>query len=220
MNNTQEQITTEQNVEGQELAQEQVQEQAAPQLTAEEALRINMANNYLKHCINSRVLECQESGANPVLVGSADALVVLISQVLNMSQGDPKVLQQQVGAVMQALNTISIGSDSLSVIMARQMIGQAADQGQAFSLIGHLQDVAQQHMANASMNEMAQLVASMQAPVQPANSPMAPFPAGAEEVPAVNAVDEPKKGEEEEAEPAEPAEVEAEESKKEVETAE
>ncbi|WP_270820466.1 hypothetical protein [Aeromonas sp. Y311-2] len=215
MNNTQEQSNiTEQKVEG----QEQVQEQAAPQLTAEEALRINMANNYLKHCINSRVLECQESGANPVLVGSADALVVLISQVLNMSQGDPQVLQQQVGAVMQALNSLSIGNDSLSVIMARQMIGQAADQGQAFSLIGHLQDVAQQHMANATMNEMAQLVASMQAEAkQPANSPMAPFPADAESVPEVNAVDEPKKATEEE---AEPAEVEAEEPKKEVETAE
>ncbi|WP_270818397.1 hypothetical protein [Aeromonas sp. Y318-3] len=217
MNNTQEQSNiTEQKVEG----QEQVQEQAAPQLTAEEILRINMANNYFKHCVNSRVVECKETGANPLHIGSVDSLVVLLGQVLNVSEGDPHVLQQQVGAVMQALNTISIGSDSLSVIMARQMIGQAADQGQAFSLIGHLQDVAQQHMANASMNEMAQLVASMQAPVQPANSPMAPFPAGAEEVPAVNAVDEPKKGEEEEAEPAEPAEVEAEEPKKEVETAE
>lgn len=218
MNNTQEQSNiTEQKVEG----QEQVQEQAAPQLTAEEILRINMANNYFKHCVNSRVVECKETGANPLHIGSVDSLVVLLGQVLNVSEGDPRVLQQQVGAVMQALNTISIGSDSLSVIMARQMIGQAADQGQAFSLIGHLQDVAQQHMANASMNEMAQMVASMQAPVQPANSPMAPFPAGAEEVPAVNAVDEPKNGEEEEAEPAEvEANVEAEEPKKEVETAE
>lgn len=214
MSNTQEQSnTTEQKVEG----QEQVQEQAAPQLTAEEVLRINMANNYLKHCINSRVVECQETGSNPLQVGSIDALVVLIGQVLSVSEGDPKVLQQQVGTVMQAISTISIGNDSLSVIMARQMIGQAAEQGQAFSLIGHLQDVANQHMAHASMNELTQLVASMQAPVQPANSPMAPFPAGAEEVPAVNAVDEPKKGAEEE---AEPAEVEAEEPKKEVETAE
>lgn len=215
MSNTQEQSnTTEQKVEGQE------QEQAAPQLTAEEVLRINMANNYLKHCINSRVVECQETGSNPLQVGSIDALVVLIGQVLSVSEGDPKVLQQQVGTVMQAISTISIGNDSLSVIMARQMIGQAAEQGQAFSLIGHLQDVANQHMAHASMNELTQLVASM-APVQPANSPMAPFPAGAEEVPAVNTVDEPKRGEEVQAAvEAELAALAAEESQKEVETAE
>lgn len=214
MNNTQEQSNiTEQKIEG----QEQVQEQAAPQLTAEEALRINMANNYLKHCVNSRVVECQETGANPLQIGSVDALVVLLGQVLNVGEGDPQVLQQQVGTVLQALNTISIGNDSLSVIMARQMIGQAAEQGQAFSLIGHLQDVAQQHMVDASMNEVAQLVASMQAQAaQPANSPMAPFPADAEAVPAVNAVDEPKQGAEEE---AEPAEVAAEEPQKEVEAA-
>lgn len=213
MNNTQEQSNiTEQKVEG----QEQVQEQAAPQLTAEEALRINMANNYFKHCVNSRVVECKETGANPLHIGSVDALVVLLGQVLNVGEGDQQVLQQQVGAVMQALNTISIGNDSLSVIMARQMIGQAADQGQAFSLIGHLQDVAQQHMANASMNEMAQLVASMQAEAkQPANSPMAPFPADAESVPAVNTTDEPKQDKEEEAELAA-----ADELQKEVETAE
>ncbi|MGL6448809.1 hypothetical protein ACSZNO_21020 [Aeromonas veronii] len=200
--------------------QEQVQEQAAPQLTAEEALRINMANNYLKHCVNSRVVECQETGANPLQVGSVDALVVLIGQVLSVSEGDPKVLQQQVGTVMQAINTISIGNDSLSVIMARQMIGQAAEQGQAFSLIGHLQDVANQHMANASMNELTQLVASM-APIQPANSPMAPFPADAEAVPAVNAVDEPNRDKEVQAAvEAELAALAAEAPQKEVETAE
>lgn len=175
-------VTEQQSVELAELQQEQApelleqQEQAQEQQerSPEDVLRDAMATNYLSHCTNARVVECQEHGADPRYVGSIDAIATLARQVINA--GGEEGLKQQVEALVEGLGLLSINGAPVMPLVMELAIAKYASNGSAMPLLGSLQGVAVQVMMQGvydacmkGVNEMAQAAQEAKAadPMQP-----------------------------------------------------
>lgn len=168
-----------------ELAQENEQAQAAPEQSLADQLREAMASGFIQHCVNGRVVECKEAGANPVMVGSVDAVSTLLGQVINA--GGPEGVEQQMNAVMNALSLLSVNGAPLTQHIVRGVVMQAAAQGSAFVMLGELQGLAIESMTREAMNSVyAACMEKVGGAGEAAPSPMKPFPAGAEAGPAAD----------------------------------
>lgn len=183
-------VAAELQAEQQELQAEQAQaaqeEQQAPARSQAEMLRDAMAGNFLEHCVNGRVAECQEHQADPRIVGGVDAVASVLAKVINLA-GEEGV-EQQFGAVIEGLGLLTINGVPVLQLIVSNVITKAAEQGTAFALLGELQGMAMKVMVNGAMNQVysactQQMAGAGSAAGAPAD-PMKPFAPMAESVPA------------------------------------
>lgn len=172
MTDQQEQI--EQHVAAELQAEQAEEEQQAPARSQAEMLRDAMAGNFVNHCVNGRVAECQEHQTDPRIVGGVDAIASVLAQVINLA-GEEGV-EQQFGAVMDGLGLITVNGAPVLQLIVSSVIAKAAEQDTAFAMLGELQGVAMKVMMNSAMNQVysacAQKVAEAAAG---APDPMRPF---------------------------------------------
>lgn len=113
----------------------------------EETLRTAVANNYLSHCVNARVVECKQHNADPLFVGSIDAISTLTRQVINAAGEEG--MRQQVEALTEGLGLVSINGAPLIQLVMEAAIAKYATNGAAMSVIGNLQGIAVKAMMNS-----------------------------------------------------------------------
>lgn len=152
------------------------EQQVTPEKSPAEQLRDAMGVNFITHCVNARVAECEKAGESPVMVGGIDAISTVIEQVVNA--GGPEGTEQQMNAVMSALNLLSVGGAPLVQHIVRYGVMQAARQGSAFAMLGELQGLAIESMTQQAMNNVyAACMEKVGGAGEAAPSPMKPFPA-------------------------------------------
>lgn len=186
MTDQQEQIEQHVAAELQAQQQEQAQEeQQAPARSQAEMLRDAMAGNFIEHCVNGRVAECQEHQADPRIVGSVDAVASVLAKVINLA-GEEGV-EQQFSAVIDGLGLLTVNGVPVLQLIVSSVIAKAAEQGTAFTMLGELQGMAMKVMVNGAMNQVYSACAQQMAgagSAAGAPDPMKPFAPMAESAPA------------------------------------
>lgn len=152
-------------------------ESKAPARSEAEVLRSAFAGNYFQHCVNACADEAEKAGKNPLFVGSVDCLSELIGGVIGA--GGQEQMNEQIEAVMQAIDRVTVGNAPLAALIARRWVAGAVQHGVAFNVLADLQavvmDVTMSGLRASILNELTNPQGAPEGePVEPANPPAAP----------------------------------------------